>query len=391
MANAVLGEGGGNNVSRNVTLVIDALHGGGAERVAATMANQWTDQGDRVTLVTLDTVASDVYPVHPQVERIGLGLMRFSPNAWHAGWNNAHRIRALRQVIRDVPADCVVSVTDQMNVLTLLASQRLHAQVVIAEHSDPRHQRMHAAWERLRSWTYPRCAAAVVLSDAVAQYVRTLVDDRPVYVIPNGIGRPSVTTANVAQRDERMVVAMGRLSPEKGFDLLIDAFARLAAPHADWRLAIAGEGPERDSLQRQIDERGLQQQVQLVGWVNDPERFLVQRAVRDVVTLRRLPGGLAGGDGLWPARGQLRLRQRSAGDRSTRCGWRVGCGRRYGCLGAGHRTTDGRSCYSPTARYAGRRCGRAIQPGSVSAAVDGSPRCMPLVGAHRQILMSLPH
>ncbi len=279
MANAVLGEGGGNNVSRNVTLVIHALHGGGAERVAATMANQWTDQGDRVTLVTLDTVASDVYPVHPQVERIGLGLMRFSPNAWHAGWNNAHRIRALRQVIRDVPADCVVSVTDQMNVLTLLASQRLHAQVVIAEHSDPRHQRMHAAWERLRSWTYPRCAAAVVLSDAVAQYVRTLVDDRPVYVIPNGIGRPSVTTANVAQRDERMVVAMGRLSPEKGFDLLIDAFARLAAPHADWRLAIAGEGPERDSLQRQIDERGLQQQVQLVGWVNDPERFLARSAL----------------------------------------------------------------------------------------------------------------
>ncbi len=81
MTKGDLGEGGGNNVSRNLTLVIHALHGGGAERVAATMANQWTDQGDRVTLVTLDTVASDVYPVHPQVERIGLGLMRFSPSS----------------------------------------------------------------------------------------------------------------------------------------------------------------------------------------------------------------------------------------------------------------------------------------------------------------------
>jgi glycosyltransferase involved in cell wall biosynthesis len=274
MTDCVLGERGEHNVSRNLTLVIHALHGGGAERVAATMANQWTDQGDRVTVVTLDTVASDVYTVHPQVERIGLGLMRFSANSWYAGWNNAHRIRALRRVIRDVPADCVVSLTDQMNVLTLLASQGLHTQVVIAERSDPRHQHMNKNWERLRRWTYPQCTAAVVLTDAVAQYMRTLIGDRPVYVIPNGIGRPSVTTANVAQRDEPMMVAMGRLSPEKGFDLLIEAFAPLAARHADWRLEIAGEGPEREALQRQIDERGLQQQVRLVGWVNDAERFL---------------------------------------------------------------------------------------------------------------------
>ena len=76
-----------------------------------------------------------------------------------------------------------------------------------------------------------------------------------------------------------MVVAMGRLSPEKGFDLLIDAFARLAAQHADWRLEIAGEGPERDALQRQIDAAGLQPQVQLVGWVSDPERFLSRSAL----------------------------------------------------------------------------------------------------------------
>ncbi|MHB8970792.1 MAG: glycosyltransferase family 4 protein [Pirellulaceae bacterium] len=266
-------------MARNLTLVIHALHGGGAERVAATMANQWTDQGDRVTVVTLDAVASDVYEVHPQVERIGLGQMRFSTNVWHAGWNNAQRIRALRQVIRDLSADCVVSVTDQMNVLTLMASQGLHTQVLIAEHSDPRHQRMNKNWERLRNWTYPRCTAAVVLTDAVAQHMRTLVGDRPVYVIPNGIRRPSVTVANVAQRDERMLVAMGRLSPEKGFDQLIAAFGRLHAQHADWRLEIAGEGPEREALQRQIDECGLSQQIRLVGWVQDPERFLSHSAL----------------------------------------------------------------------------------------------------------------
>jgi GalNAc-alpha-(1->4)-GalNAc-alpha-(1->3)-diNAcBac-PP-undecaprenol alpha-1,4-N-acetyl-D-galactosaminyltransferase len=279
MTNDDLGEGGEQNVSRNLTLVIHALHGGGAERVAATMANQWTAQGDRVTLITLDTVASDVYRVDAQVERVGLGLMRISANALHAGWNNAQRIRALRQAIRAAVSDCVVSITDRMNVLVLLATRGFDTPVVIAEHSDPRRQPMVGTWERLRKWTYPRCAAAVALTDTVAQYLHTVVGQRPVYVIPNGIRVPSVTASDIAERDKRTIVAMGRLSPEKGFDLLIDAFARLAAQHPDWRLEIAGEGPERAQLQQRIDQRGLRQQVQLVGWVDDPAQFLSRGAM----------------------------------------------------------------------------------------------------------------
>ena len=267
-------EGGWQYVSRNLALVIHALHGGGAERVAATMANQWTDQGDRVTLITLDTVASDTYAVHPQVERIGLGLMRFSATTFHAGWNNAQRFRALRQAIRNVDADCVVSLTDHMNVLTLLAAQGLRTRVVIAEHSDPRQQQMSDIWERLRRWTYPGCAAAVVLTESVARYVRTFIGDRPVYVIPNAIRPPDVTVEDVPDRDGQRIVAMGRLSPEKGFDQLIAAFVPLAQRYPDWRLRIAGEGPERAALQQQIERHGVQSQVELVGWVSDPERFL---------------------------------------------------------------------------------------------------------------------
>ena len=138
---------------------------------------------------------------------------------------------------------------------------------------------MGQIWERLRKWTYPRCAAAVALTDTVAQHLHTVVGQRPVYVIPNGIRVPSVTASDIAERDDRTIVAMGRLSPEKGFDLLIDAFARLAAQHPDWRLEIAGEGPERAQLQQQIDQRGLRQQVQLVGWVDDPAQFLSRGAL----------------------------------------------------------------------------------------------------------------
>ena len=86
-------------MARKIVIVVHALHGGGAERVAATMANQWSGAGDQVVVITLDSVASDVFPVAANVERVGLDLMRESKNAWQAIFNNLARVRALRRAI----------------------------------------------------------------------------------------------------------------------------------------------------------------------------------------------------------------------------------------------------------------------------------------------------
>ncbi len=263
-------------MSRRVALVIHALHGGGAERVAATMANLWADQGDRVTVITLDTVESDVYSVVASVRRVGLGMMKASPNKLAAVWNNRRRITALRQAIRDADFDCVVSLTDRMNIVTLLACQGLPVPVVIAEHSDPRHQQLGAVWERLRRKTYPNAAALVVLTNAVAEHLRAIVGECPIYVIPNGIARPVTARGAVTTDGSCLMVAMGRLSVEKGFDRLIDAFARVAVQRADWRLEIAGEGPERISLERRIAQRRIESRATLIGWLDDPALLLTR-------------------------------------------------------------------------------------------------------------------
>src|ERR1700733_4389767 len=73
---------------------------------------------------------------------------------------------------------------------------------------------------------------------------------------------------------KRQLAAMGRLDYQKGFDLLIDAFARAAEGQPDWSLVILGEGPERRRLEEQIHTRGLEPRVQLLGWVSDPSRVL---------------------------------------------------------------------------------------------------------------------
>ncbi|NLJ62793.1 MAG: glycosyltransferase family 4 protein, partial [Alcaligenaceae bacterium] len=71
-------------------------------------------------------------------------------------------------------------------------------------------------------------------------------------------------------KGERLrLLAVGRLHPVKGFDLLIQAFAMVASYFPDWDLVIVGEGEERAALQKQIDTAALQHRIQLVGRVGN--------------------------------------------------------------------------------------------------------------------------
>jgi glycosyltransferase involved in cell wall biosynthesis len=65
-------------------------------------------------------------------------------------------------------------------------------------------------------------------------------------------------------------MAIGRLGREKGFDLLIDAFSRVARRYPAWELWVWGEGQERPSLEAQVTSLGLEGRVFLPGSTDTP-------------------------------------------------------------------------------------------------------------------------
>jgi glycosyltransferase involved in cell wall biosynthesis len=259
-----------------LTLVIHSLADGGAERVMAMMANHWAEEANDVTLITFDSQQNDSYRLADEINRIGLGLMRESRNLVQALCHNVERLRQLRRAIRDSKPDKVVSFTDKTNVTTLLACLGLRVDVVVAERIDPRHHQIGRIWSMLRRLVYARCFALVVQTESVRESLRRCVGRKPIYVIPNAVEEPGKLAENLDQphREGHCVLAMGRLVPQKGFDLLIDAFARIAAKHADWTLHILGQGPQRAELERFIRAQNLQSRVRLHGWVSEPGTLL---------------------------------------------------------------------------------------------------------------------
>ncbi len=94
-------------------------------------------------------------------------------------------------------------------------------------------------------------------------YGRLLAGARTrVQQIPNPV---PLADPPAADPDVKIVVAAGRLNLQKGFDLLVPAFAAVARRHPEWRLRIYGSGPERARLQAQIDALGAGDQIALRG------------------------------------------------------------------------------------------------------------------------------
>jgi glycosyltransferase involved in cell wall biosynthesis len=154
----------------------------------------------------------------------------------------------------------------------ILVSTRPALNVLAAEHA-PRHlvrvaqEHMNLSVHRkdvvaaIRKY-YPSFDAVAVLTHRDKEdYGRILPDTRLVR-IPNAVHSMDQEPSDWSNK---IAVAAGRLAPQKGFDMLIPAWAKVAERHPDWQLRIFGHGEKKAQLRALIEKHHLYNQVLLMG------------------------------------------------------------------------------------------------------------------------------
>lgn len=282
----------------HIALFVANLGGGGAQRKMVTLANAFVARGHRVDLLT----AEDGGVLRDRVdERIALrSFENFRTRLPGVAGKKRRRmlaaVRPLARYLRDERPDVLMSTSDSVNVAAVLAHRRTDGRTRLVlridnqlarsgdvEGTRPQRRRMR----RVRR-LFPRADRIVAISHGVGDDVLRHGGCTPeqLHVLHN----PALDAGLAARALEPpghpwleasgppVVIGVGRLVPQKDFDTLLRAFARVRSRVAS-RLLILGEGRERDRLETRARELGVADDVSLPGMHGNPVAAMARAGV----------------------------------------------------------------------------------------------------------------
>jgi glycosyltransferase involved in cell wall biosynthesis len=259
-----------------VLLLIPHLGGGGAERVTELLARGLSKDKYEVHLgvVTQREAGRDLAACGVRVH--ALGARRVRSGALH-----------LLRLVRRVRPDVILSGMAHLNFLVLLLRPLFFrkTRVLVRQNSTAsaalEFGGLPAYTRILYQLLYRRadrviCQTGAMAADLAAHFG---VPEMRLTVLPNPVDFEDLRRRayGIAARRDAVtqdscghhLLAVGRLSREKGFDLLLEAFARIRAAFPNAYLTIAGAGPQEEALQAQCRDLGLEQALRFPGYTSD--------------------------------------------------------------------------------------------------------------------------
>lgn len=231
----------------------------GAERVTAVIANALAERGYRVLVLSLWDKAS-VFPLHADVVHDALFASRPSFKLQYFA-----TVAGIRRFVRLHGIDVLIEVDTMLTLFTLPATLGLKVRRIAWEHCHFDEDLGRRA-RRVARWLAARFdEAVVVLTERDQSLWRAGIAHARanVAVVPNPL--PFPFPAVPAASGNRIVLAVGRLTPSKGFDVLLHAWALAHSAMGGWQLRIVGDGECRPQLEALCAELGVNDSVTLPG------------------------------------------------------------------------------------------------------------------------------
>jgi len=259
----------------NIMFLVSSLQFGGAERVATTLSNAWSQRGHQVSLVA--TYAGEhpcFFELDPRINLIYLASQLDC--LFGKSTVSFARLYKLRTLISRKKPDVIVAFLPSANVMAILATIGLDIPVVVSERTDPEFFPQPVIWKMLCKYLYQYADVLTVQTEAVAKKVPKLFHRiRQVKVVANPLPFSCDEYVKSTSNSVKTVVSLGRLTASKQTEHVINAFNAVSESFPDWQLKIYGDGPCRSELEKLTNQFARNAQIQFCGDTKDPWRKLV--------------------------------------------------------------------------------------------------------------------
>lgn len=245
---------------------LNKLNDGGAERVMSVLVNGLVCYGHAVTMVTDYSMPND-YTLDEGIERVILDGEFFGETTKGRFVRTLRRVVKLRRLCRECDADIMVSFLEDNNSRALLATWGLKTKNLISVRTDMNHILKSLRKRAQINMLYPLTDGCVLQTEDARQSMPARIREKSRVIFNPASEAFYKVQGNPGS--EKRVVSCGRLTWQKRFDLLIEAFHMVCDEFPDYKLEIYGVGQGKEKLQKKIDGFGRQDRICLMGRCED--------------------------------------------------------------------------------------------------------------------------
>ncbi len=282
---------------KKILMVMPVMKGGGAERVAALLMNEFYKNGHPAEFILTSTDKSDIInrDLNPEIplkvlcgevnvfSKVFFALLRlissvlcklfeafgkttpvcFAYLSFVAQYHN--EIKLLRNKLKNNPDVTVISFLQPAIPITLLAAKGLPCRVIVSERGNPKRQMKKRYGYNFVKRYYARADAAVFQTkDAKASYPENIA--RKGVIIPNpvknGLPDPYIGVRN------KNITTFCRVSRQKNLPLLVESFAKFHADFSDYRLRIIGDPQNDDDREVIAETKALAEKIGIAEYID---------------------------------------------------------------------------------------------------------------------------
>lgn len=249
--------------TNNIIFVTISMCGGGTERVISVLANEAVTRGMNVTIMMI----GDDRVEYELDDRIDVVCVSKATGGSLSG--RIKRLLSMRRLFKTNGGN-VIAMGSSAGIFTLIAALGLKNKVVVSERNDPgrlNHKPISSKMKKIREFLYGTATKVVLQTEDSKSYFGKKVVNRSV-IIMNPLPDEVYSRRTECIR-EKTIIGSGRLTVYKGYDLLINAFAKFSKNYPDYELKIFGKGELKEELQQQIDSLNINKKATLCGFSDD--------------------------------------------------------------------------------------------------------------------------